>query len=234
MDIPRRLIPCRFYKNIEIENLASEKNNFFLMRRGNNVPILDDNGDANLKFIYENPGHVKNGLSCWLIGWMKIEDAKIEPENNEDWVRCGERTKNKNLIANINNETKVMFFKVRDIHGVHIPYEDEKRRKIEPDAQMLGSRKERAKYREYISRRFEGVCKLFHKPTKSNFWHFEFHFFDSEGQKVEEIRLIKSIANSFLKNAIITKRPKKFDFLYITEFCGLPCWFEKSVKRLHV
>jgi hypothetical protein len=180
---PKKLLPKKNYKLIEFDDLMSF--NIIIVRRSlkdTKEETFDDFGflrdDAMIN--KDIPRMSMNVLG----GFFDVADIKFIQKKpaSDDW-EIGSKPP---LVKNFKDCIEVyknpipIFFLLVDIHNIPFPYQKDKKT-LPPGLSVdLEDTKKRAL--------LNGIVKILHKPTLSNFWHIEFHLF-------EDKRIIKAEKN---------------------------------------
>ncbi len=166
MSYPNKLLPKRIYSILDSNIFRSE--GFYLLRHTPSKKLIDENTDMLLNnAICLQSSHII-GYSLNLMGRYTIKHSKIEINHdfkkvfNSDWEPCELSLQPKKGQYRY-DESKGFFF--IDFNSIHnYPYS-----KTHPETAI----------------KYKYICKLEHKPTKCNFWHFELHWYDSDGNKIK-------------------------------------------------
>lgn len=198
MSYPLELLPKINYKKITTEELPKEA---VIIRTTDEKVILDELGKISDKYIVKS-GSEKQvfDLSVNLYGIYKLEHIKIQPKKgsglDDEWKEddtCLTEVAQDKFEINENKEA--IFFLVFDIHDKKIPYNKE----------INGQTSD-----------FEAICKVIHKPTIGNFWHFEVSYKEESGNMIQyggsswQKKLRGSIIRSFLKLYATTSVQKEY------------------------
>lgn len=197
MDYPKELLPKSNYKLISTDEL---NNNFSLIRKSkkSKKDSIDNIGDVRLDAICEEEREREVfGLSFNLFGIYKIEHIKITIENrgyHDYWNPEQEPLSIDEISFSLDNEAFPIFFLILNLHNIDFPYE----------------KTIKNKHTESLT----GTCRIEHKPTKCNFWHFELSIYSSENNYIKynsslwKKKISKYILKSILKIDASTKTPK--------------------------
>lgn len=196
MDYPKELLPQSNYKFINTDELEDESS---LIRKSkkNKKDSIDNIGDVRLDAICEeNKEREIFGLSFNLFGIYTIEHLRIIVENkdyHEYWKPKQEILSINEILFSLDEEAYPIFFSIINIHNIEFPYE-----------KAINN-----KYTESLL----ATCKIEHKPTKCNYWHFELSIYSSEknyiiySSSAWKKRVSKYILKSILKIVASTKIP---------------------------
>lgn len=187
MNYPLELLPKINYKKIITEELPEES---VIIRTTDEKVILDELGKIPEKYIVKS-GSEKQvfDLSVNLYGVYKLEHIKIQVIKgsglDEEWKEGDScLTEVEQDKFEINENKDAIFFLVFDINNKEIPYQKEINGKTSD---------------------YEAICKVIHKPTVGNFWHFEVSYMEESGNIIQyggsgwHKKLRSSIIRSFLK-----------------------------------
>lgn len=187
MSYPSELLPKSNYKKIITEELPQDS---VIIRTTDEKVVLDELEKIPEKYIVKS-GSEKQvfDLSVNLYGVYRLEYIKIQPIKgsglDNEWKEgdfCLTEVEQDKFEVQENKEA--IFFLVFDIHNTEIPYKKE----------INGQTSD-----------FEAICKVIHKPTVGNFWHFEVSYNEESGNIIQyggsswQKRLRSSIIRSFLK-----------------------------------
>ncbi len=194
MIYPCELLPKENYTIIKTENLPD---NCCLIRRSlkDKDYTFDNMGEVRIDAICNTEDeHDMYGLSNNLLSIFKRHHINYrvltdEHKNNAYWNE-GDSTP---AIVNIKFEylqnNPPIFFKVNELHDKDFPYEP-----------PLKNKNNTNKTNKII-----GKCKVIHKPTKCNYWHFELNFFDVNETLIKKTSSVWKIeaAKFFIKTYLI-------------------------------
>lgn len=177
MDYPLKLLPQKNYKYISLDTL--DKNALLLRTTESNDRdfILDTLDKVNPEAILPfDKFHQVFGLSVNLFGIYDSDDIcfrVLSKELNEYWNEGDVVSENISPSDyQILENRGIIFFEIFKLQEKSFPYKNPKDNPEE----------------------FIGLCKIFHKPTKANFWHYQIEFEDKEG------KIIKSKGSAWQKN----------------------------------
>ncbi len=196
MSYPERLLPKSNYTYINVSELSE---NSYLLRHTNSQDIWDSLDK--LKVDVAMPYEIRRdffGLSCNLFGifiyddiYLRVTTKKLEANWEE-----GESP----LKINTSDFTTApqrggFFIKLSSFHGKEFPF---KRTVDNKESE------------------FQSTASFHHKPILCNFWHFELHFKDNNGDFINRNKgnkWIKNFAESLRKSVL-----KKFAIKEVDDF----------------
>jgi hypothetical protein len=197
---PHWLIPKPFFKqNLGAEITTRNRDRYFQrIYKGN----LFDSGTEtiNEKAIADNPEHLWD-FSINLLGLFNIEngyltihrevDSRRSSTFYSDWKKPEEGIKPKPNEFFKDSQKKSFFISYKKFHN-------------QPTSQSAPH-----------PRKFEAFCKLVHKPTKINYWHYEMKWYDTNDNVIvpesrSQKKKLGSFLRAFLSEKIETESPEFF------------------------
>ena len=203
MSYPNKLLPKRYFKLLESDKLKDK--NLLLIRSTPDKDILDNLGQIKTKAIASPTSNII-GYSINLLGVFRIKHSKIEINKVVRSLYTSNWSPPQDFLRPKKNENRIIkekgFFtlKFEKIHNYPYPI-------THPNTGIS----------------YNFLCKLEHKPTKSNYWHFELHWFDENGERVivekGKIRgvpkMISSSMREMFKMVGKVNKPKKIKKLSV-------------------
>lgn len=198
MRYPKRLLPKRRYKIINVDKFP---NDTYLLRKSECEQIQIEKS-VDPKCIAKNPDHWVNGLSSSLLGVFRKKDIGYITKE-EAWEHCAKIKKQREINFDYIESSIPIYLSVKSIHNKTFPYEHSDRVKLE-NKHLQKISGNRVLYNRLLLEKFTGSCKVIHKPTLGNFWHFEIIFKDDRNNFISnEVMGVRKIVKSFIQSFII-------------------------------
>lgn len=211
---PPKLLSRAQYRKIKIDSLIGK--GFLLVRRPVPNEDLTDpdtgqlNAEAICEFALDKNGRFECfGLSVNLYGVFKFTDLAyilLSPSYKDYWEEGDAEVSIESLNYNEVEVKSAFIIALDGLSGDVFSYQDKNRNKRKNDDEWtLLHGKEKA-IAEYKNRMLKGWYKLEHKPLKGNFWHFEWNFYEEDGNLINskfkdfKIAIAENTVQSTLKH----------------------------------
>ena len=155
------------------------------------------------------------GLSSSLLGTFLPEHAKLFVDGkNQPYWRPGSQVPKSQRVKFSVVDCPVVFFCVQDLDNTVFPLEKTLRKGVQE---------------------FTGTCRLIHRPTIFNFWHFELAILGENQEEIKKsdskwkIQAAEFIIKSFLKINAMTQTPV---FAKIPKGCYSYGWLSGFLRAL--
>ncbi len=228
MSYPKSLLPRKYYRTFNVNELNANKN-YYLVRRSEfsksetfdrfglltSEALLGVNSELSLPDIKQ-----VFGMSLNFLGHFLQHHLIFIAKNNASkyWKNEKHLTWSFKKDIEISHSYVPIYFKLFELHNCEFPYVrkiDKAFTKNVPDALKKG----------LTSNQISACVEVLHKPTLSNFWHSEFHikdkitgrFFkpaDTSGIQIGETaptnqKIGSQVANLAIQNLLIVKATKE-------------------------
>jgi hypothetical protein len=189
MVYPKELLPdTKYFKEIETDNVLKHHPEIHILRKSSSDNVVDPN-DIKVRDICLNAKDVF-GLSTYLFGNYKVEHVKYKAIERplEDYWSDSTQCLSPTNIKYVEEPANIIpiYFEIKSLHlyafPMHKKGEDGKK----------------------ITETINGMVHVIHKPTNTNYWHFELIVKDQDGKEYErdtdgKKNFVKRAAEAFLE-----------------------------------
>lgn len=211
MAYPNKLLPKESYRLISNNTINGK--GFFIGRKTDDQDILDPVTGLIKTAVVSKQTKYLIGYSINLLGVFRVRDSKIEIRKkarsgfHTSWKPGGKFFRPQKQEYSINKRSGLFFMEFNKVNNF--------------PASIL---------QQSTGVQFQFICKVDHKPTRCNFWHFEIHWENkNNGARVHidnnKIRGVPKTVASQMRDVIkilaVTNKPRKIKKLSVKIYKGL-------------
>jgi hypothetical protein len=199
-EYPLALLPSKNFA-LKIELPASNLDSWHLIRRSlvSEEETTNDLGSVRSHaFIEPEKEHRFFGLSCNLLGIFVPQNLIYILNNKEKgggyWIDKNKIIDVKDVEYNTALNSCPIYLQVSKIHLQPFQYE-------------------KPKANNKTLEEFTGTCKATHAPLEANYWHFEIHVLEKDGNRISsssgkwKLEAVRHFLESYLKRHLTVKIP---------------------------